>query len=224
MALFRLKVVSPRGINLLIISILIINISCKKDKSETLPFYNTENFTAEWIKENDAKYSKIHTIDCFSLRNQEGKLITKDSLDGHIYVANFFFSICPSICPKMMTNLSFLQKDFANNPQIKLASFTVMPWVDSVGKLKKYGEDHKIDPSQWYLLTGSKEAIYTLARRSFFAEKRIGLEKTSNQFLHTEAMFLIDKKGRIRGVYKATQIADIESVTEDINTLLNEQK
>lgn len=224
MALFRLKVVFPRGINLLIISILIINFSCKKDKSETLPFYNTENFTAEWIKENDAKYSKIHTIDSFSLRNQEGKLITKDSLDEHIYVANFFFSICPSICPQMMTNLSFLQKDFANNPQVKLASFTVMPWVDSVGKLKKYGEDHKIDPSQWYLLTGSKEAIYTLARKSFFAEKRIRLEKTSNQFLHTEAMFLIDKKGRIRGVYKATQIADIESVTEDINTLLNEQK
>jgi protein SCO1 len=222
MALFRLKVVFPRVIKILIISVLIINFSCKKEESETLPFYNTANFTAEWIKENDAKYSKIHTIDTFSLRNQAGRLITKDSLDEHIYVANFFFSICPTICPKMMTNLSAIQKTFANNPQIKLASFTVMPWVDSVGKLKKYGEEHKINPSQWYLLTGRKEAIYTLARKSFFAEKRIGLEKTSNQFLHTESMLLIDKKGRIRGVYNATQVADIERVTEDINTLLNE--
>jgi hypothetical protein len=92
----------------------------------------------------------------------------------------------------------------------------------TTGKLKKYGEEHKINPSKWYLLTGSKEEIYTLARKSFFAEKRIGLEKTSNQFLHTEAMLLIDKKGRIRGVYNAAQVADIERVTEEINILLKE--
>jgi protein SCO1 len=193
-----------------------------KEEKEVLPFYNSADFDAEWIAENDERYSKIHTIDTFALSNQQGNIITKDSLEGHIYVANFFFSICPSICPKMIGNLSKLQKTYSNNPQIKLVSFSVMPWVDSVARLKRYGEDHQINPSQWYLLTGSKERIYNLARQSFFAEKGLGLKKTTNQFLHTESMLLIDKKSRIRGVYNATQVVDIERITDDINTLLKE--
>ena len=77
-----------------------------KGEKEVLPFYNTADFDAEWISEDDFKYSKIHRIDSFSLLNQEGKIITNDSLNNHIYIANFFFSICPSICPKMMGNLA----------------------------------------------------------------------------------------------------------------------
>jgi protein SCO1/2 len=204
-------------------------LACNKQKTaekttekETLPFYNTPDFDAEWIPENDARYSKIHQIDTFALSNQQGHLINKDSLDGKIYVANFFFSICPTICPKMMGNLKVLQKTFAQNPQIKLVSFSVMPWVDSVSKLKKYGEDHQINPAQWYLLTGSKEQIYTLARKSYFAEKGLGMQKKTTQFLHTESMLLIDKKARIRGIYNATQVVDIERITDDIHILLKE--
>lgn len=210
------------------ISILAFAVSCKPsekpktEEKETLPFYNTADFDAEWIDEKDAKYAKIHQIDTFALQNQQGKIITKDSLEGNIYVANFFFSICPSICPKMMGNLQMLQKTFSKNPQIKLVSFSVMPWTDTVPVLKKYGEEHKIDPKKWYLLTGSKDRIYTLARQSYFAEKGLGLQKTKNQFLHTESMLLIDKKGRIRGIYNATQKVDIERISDDINTLLKE--
>jgi protein SCO1 len=194
----------------------------KKKDIETLPFYNSAQMDAEWIAENDTRYAKIHTIDTFALQNQLGHVINKDSLDGHIYVANFFFSICPSICPKMTGNLQTLQDTFAHNNQIKMVSFSVMPWVDSVGRLKKYGETNGINPNKWHLLTGSEERIYTLARTSFFAEKGLGLKKGTNEFLHTESMLLIDKKGRIRGIYNATQKPDIERVTEDIYTLLNE--
>jgi protein SCO1/2 len=193
-----------------------------KVAKEILPFYNTADFDAEWIAENDALYSKIHTIDTFALSNQLGETITEDSLVGHIYVANFFFSVCPSICPKMMGNLSKLQEKYASNPQIKLVSFSVMPWVDSVARLKNYGEAHQINPSKWYLLTGDKDKIYTLARQSFFAEKGLGLKKNTKQFLHTESMLLIDKKSRIRGVYNATQIVDIERIIDDIEVLLKE--
>lgn len=206
----------------------IFTVSCKpaeKPKTaekETLPFYNTADFDAEWIDEKDARYAKIHKIDTFALQNQQGKFITKNSLDGNIYVVNFFFSICPSVCPKMMGNIQALQKTFSNNPAIKLVSFSVMPWTDTVPVLKKYGEIHKIDPTKWYLLTGSKERIYTLARQSYFAEKGLGLQKTKNQFLHTESMLLIDKKGHIRGIYNATQKVDIERITDDINVLLQE--
>ncbi|MFZ1748917.1 MAG: SCO family protein [Saprospiraceae bacterium] len=201
-------------------------LSCKETNTatpkEVLPFYNTAEFDAEWINENDSIYKNIHTIDTFALQNQLGNTITKDSLDGFIYVANFFFSTCPSICPKMTNNLLTLQDMFANNKQIKLVSFSVMPWVDSVATLNEYADLHGINPSKWYLLTGDQEKIYHLGRTSFFAEKGLGLQKSSDEFLHTESMLLIDKKGRIRGIYNATQKPDIERVTDDIKVLLNE--
>ena len=200
-------------------------ISCQQannEKKETLPFYNNAQFDAEWIKETDPQYSKIHTIDTFHLTNQLGQPITKDSLNGFIYVANFFFTTCPGICPKMLINFQTLQDSFATNIQVKLVSFTVMPWVDTVEKLREYGEAHQINPSKWHLLTGNKDRIYTLGRKSYFAEKGLGLQKDSTEFLHTESMLLIDKKGRIRGIYNATQKTDVSRITEDLLTLIKE--
>lgn len=209
-----------------VVGLCLLLVGCQqknKEEKETLPFYNTPVFNAEWIDEQDPAYSKIHTIDSFSLTNQVGQVITNDSLAGHIYVANFFFTSCPSICPKMTGNLKKLQDTFATNRQLKLVSFSVMPWVDSVPKLRKYGYEHGVDPARWYLLTGEKERIYNLGRRSYFAEKGLGIQKDSTSFLHTESMLLVDKKGRIRGIYNATQPVDIERVTDDIRVLLAER-
>ena len=196
--------------------------SCRIKEEEVLPFYNSAQFDAEWINAREVRYDSIHTVDTFSLKNQLGQTITKDSLNGYIYVANFFFTTCSSICPKMINNLQVLQDSFANNSAVKLVSFSVMPWVDSVAALKEYGDLHDVDPKKWYLLTGSKERIYDLGRKSYFAEKGLGLQKTTNEFLHTESMLLIDKKGRLRGIYNATQKVDIERVSEDIKVLLKE--
>jgi protein SCO1 len=193
-----------------------------KQEPDRLPFYNTADFDAEWIDSRDPAYAKIHTIAPFSLTNQAGYTITTDSLAGHIYVANFFFSICPSVCPTMMGNLKTVQDSFARNPRIKLVSFSVMPWADSVSRLRQYGKVRGINPAKWHLLTGQKEEIYTLGRTSYFAEKGLGLQKNATEFLHTESMLLIDGQGRIRGIYNATQKLDIERVTEDIYTLLKE--
>lgn len=206
------------------ISVFLLSACQQAEKSveDKLPFYNTAAFDAEWIDETDSLYPKIHRIAPFSLPNQVGHLVTNDSLSGQIYVANFFFSTCPSICPKMMTNLKTLQQTFGDSSQIKLVSFSVMPWVDSVARLKKYGELHGIRPGKWHLLTGNKDAIYTLGRTSFFAEKGLGLQKDSTEFMHTESMLLIDTKGRIRGIYNATQKPDIERITDDMYTLLKE--
>ena len=194
----------------------------KAPAKEELPFYNTAEFDAEWISEGDSAYKTIHTIDPFALLNQKGNTITNDSLNGHIYVANFFFTSCTVVCPKMAKNLVILQDTFANNRQIKLVSFSVMPWIDSVEKLNQYADKNNINPAKWHLLTGDKEKIYTLARTSYFAEKGLGLQKNSDEFLHTESMLLVDKKGRIRGIYNATQKTDMERVIDDINVLLNE--
>lgn len=222
MGLSVLKVVFRKGIIktvplfCLIISVVI---ACNNNK-RVLPFYNSADFTAEWINQKDANYQSLHTIDTFSLTNQLGHLITKDSLDGNIYVANFFFTSCTSICPKMVNNLQYLQDTFADNKDFKLVSFTVTPEEDSVEILKNYGEIHTINPSKWYLLTGNKDEIYKLGRMSYFAEKELGLKKDSSDFLHTESMLLIDKKGRIRGIYNATQKADINRIIDDIRVLM----
>lgn len=122
----------------------------------------------------------------------------------------------------MTNNFNALQDSILQNKEVKLVSFSVMPWVDTVSALKKYADSNKINSGKWYLLTGNKSEIYHLARNSFFAEKGLGLQKTSDQFLHTESMFLIDKKCRIRGLYNATQKQDINRVFDDIKVLLKE--
>ncbi len=205
--------------------LMLLFVSCTntmKQERESLPFYNTADFDAEWIGNTDAAYAKIHTIDTFSLTSQLGHTITNDSLKGFIYVANFFFTTCQGICPKMVNNLTILQDSFAANKQIKLVSFSVMPWIDSVGRLQQYATANHVDSLKWFLLTGSMERIYALGRKSYFAEKGLGLQKDNTEFLHTESMLLIDKHARIRGIYNATQKADIERVTDDIKVLLKE--
>ena len=224
MGLFRLKAAflqQPTNRFYWILCSVLVLTACHT-KTEVLPYYNTADFTAEWIDPGDDNYKYIHTIDTFALQNQLGHLITKDSLDGYIYVANFFFTTCSGICPKMTNSLQIIQDTFANNKQIKLVSFTVMPRVDSVNRLKIYGDNHNIDPNKWYLLTGNKEQIYKLGRQSYFSERRLGLQRDSSDFLHTESMLLIDKSGRIRGIYNATQKPDIERATADIKVLLDE--
>ena len=207
--------------------LVVIMVSCKKDvkivETETLPFYNTATFEAEWIKKEDPNYNKIHKIAPFSLLNQLGDTITNQSLKNSIYVTNFFFTTCSGICPKMTNNLEKLQQKYKDNDKIKLLSLSVTPWIDSVAVLKQYGINHNINASKWYLLTGPKEAIYTLARKSFFAEKTLGLQKSNDEFLHTESMLLIDTQGRIRGIYNATQVVDLERISEDIEVLIKEK-
>ena len=224
MALSALKVVCRKD-NIKIMTFFLVMIfiatSCNNAK-EVLPFYNNPDFTAEWIKPSDQKYHSIHSIDTFSMQSQRGHIITNDSLNGKIYVANFFFTSCGSICPKMTNNLSVLQEAFINIPQVKLVSFTVMPEKDSVAALTKYGSDHHINPDKWYLLTGNKERIYKLGRQSYFSEKRLGIQRDSSDFLHTESMLLIDKAGRIRGIYNATLNQDVVRAKADINLLLKE--
>ena len=121
-----------------------------------------------------------------------------------------------------MENLDAAQLAFKNNDAVRMISFSVMPWRDSVNVLKKYGEDHRINPAKWFLLTGDKGLIYTLGRQSYFSEKRPGLDKTNADFLHTESLLLVDKQSRIRGIYTATDTAQVKRAIEDVGVLLKE--
>lgn len=186
-----------------------------------LPFYVDADYTPYWIAPTDARYESIHTIAPFSLVNQNGDTINNQTFDNQIYVVNFFFSICPGVCPKMTKNLHAVQEAFANEGQVKMLSHTVMPWVDSVARLNEYAQLNEIDAKKWHLVTGPKEEIYRLARTSYFADEGFGKTVTSlEDFLHTEKIILIDRKRRIRGVYNGTLPMDISRLIDDIHLIL----
>lgn len=162
--------------------------------------------------------SKYHAIADFSFINQNGKIITQKDYEGKIYVADFFFTTCGSICPKMTTNLVEIQKAFINNPKVMLLSHTVFPETDSVAVLKEYAIKNGVIDNKWNLVTGDKKQIYTMARKSYLAVK-LGKPEELYDMVHTENFVLVDSKRRVRGFYDGTKKEDIERLIEDINFL-----
>ncbi|SNS99625.1 protein SCO1/2 [Ekhidna lutea] len=210
-----------RNMLYMLIAVLLLSCKSKNGKEIDLPFYNEETFTAEWIEENDSRYDKIHTISDFEFVNQEGEIITNKTFDGKVYVANFFFTMCPTVCPKMEANLSMVQDEFKDNSQVKILSHTVMPWADSVARLKEYAQQNEINSQQWHLVTGEQEEIYKMGRLAYFADEGFGKGVTDlDDFLHTENIVLIDQKRRIRGIYNGTLKLEMRRMMEDIRYLI----
>lgn len=184
-----------------------------------LPYYTEPTFTPQWFEEIP---QSLHRIPPFSLTDQSGNPINQDRLEGHIYVANFFFTACPGICPKMTGNLLGIQKIFADEPRVKILSHSVAPSVDTVEQLRNYADKNQVTDSKWHLLTGPQESIYTLARKFYFADKTTGFNKSTREFLHTENFVLVDTEGHIRGVYNGIRSLDMQRLKADIQTLLKE--
>jgi len=191
----------------------------KTDSLVPLPFFNVPDWTPAWIHKEDSGYVKIHSIPAFSFKDQEGENFTEADVEGKIYVANFFYTKCRGICPKMTTNMSLLQEAFKNDSTILLLSHSVTPELDSIAVLKKYAILNKVDSKKWHLLTGDKNEIYALAKQQYFAGDSVGFYQTGNEFLHTENFILVDQKRRIRGVYNGTLLLEIDRIKEDIQTL-----
>jgi protein SCO1/2 len=186
--------------------------------AKSLPIYNPSDVNPELVDTTVQYISKYHTISDFSFTNQNGKSITQKDYEGKIYVADFFFTSCKSICPKMTTNLVEVQKAFIHNPKVKLLSFSVMPDIDSVSVLKEYAKINGVTDSKWNLVTGDKKAIYAMARKSYLAVKQ-GKPEELYDMVHTENFVLVDSKRRIRGFYDGTKKEEIQRLIEDINWL-----
>jgi len=201
--------------NSLLIFILFFCFSCK-EKKEVLPYYNTPDFTPIWSISNKESF---HQIRPFKLINQENRIFTEKDIEGKICVADFFFTTCPGICPKMTKSMSDIQKEFINDDAILLLSHSVTPEKDSVSVLKKYAIDKKIDFNRWKLLTGDKDEIYDLGRKFYFVEEDEGIKKGNEVFLHTENFILIDKERHIRGIYNGLDPSSINNLINDIKIL-----
>lgn len=199
--------------------------ACKNkttDKSLALPFINKPDFTPEWIAADNPAYKIIHTVPAFAFTNQNGETVTEKDVAGKIYVTDFIFTRCGSICPVMTTNMGLLQQKYKNDNNILLLSHSVTPDIDSVPVLKKYAEKNGIISGKWHLLTGNKQQIYAMAKKQYFAGDTIGYYQTGNEFLHTENFILVDKHRRIRGVYNGTLVLEMDRLMDDIATLKKE--
>ncbi|PJJ10034.1 protein SCO1/2 [Flavobacterium sp. 1] len=191
--------------------------------SKTLPIYNPADVNPELVDSTVQYVSKYHTIADFSFTNQNGKTVTQKDYEGKVYVADFFFTTCGSICPKMTTNLVDVQKAIKNNPKVKLLSLSVFPETDSVPALKAYAKKYGVIDAKWDLVTGDKKEIYTMARKSYLAVK-MGKPEELYDMVHTENFVLVDQKRRVRGFYDGTKKEEIQRLIEDINWLCENEK
>jgi len=188
---------------------------------ERLPVYNPIDVNPRLVDDSVKHISRNHRIAEFELVNQEGRTITKRDFEGKIYVADFFFTRCQTICPIMAINMKDLQEHFRNDPELKFLSHSVTPVMDSVPVLKAYAEKNGAIEGKWEITTGRKKDIYDLARKSYFAVLDEG-DGGDQDFIHTEQFILVDKAGRIRGFYDGTEKEEMQRLIDDIEILKKE--
>ncbi len=185
---------------------------------KTLPIYQPSMVNPELVDSTLQHVKKYHTIADFSLTNQNGKTITQGDYKGKIYIADFFFTTCPTICPIMTKNMAEIQAQIIDDNDVLLLSHSVTPVIDSVAQLKKYALEKGVNDAKWNLVTGDKKQIYQLARKSYLAVMNDG-DGGPFDMIHTENFILVDKERRIRGFYDGTKTEDIEKLLKDLDIL-----
>ena len=185
---------------------------------ERLPIYQPNMVSATLVDSSMQYVRKYHSIADFKLINQNGDTITQNTYADKIYVADFFFTTCPSICPVMTANLAEVQDEFKDDNEVLLLSHSVTPEIDSVAQLKKYAREKGVIDQKWNLVTGDKKQIYELARKSYLAVMDDG-DGGAYDMIHTENFMLIDKERRIRGYYDGTNKEEVEKLIRDIEIL-----
>lgn len=171
-----------------------------------------------------AKLPVLNYVQNFSFTDQDGKQLTQKNVEGKVYVTEYFFTTCKGICPKMNTNMKTIYEKYKNEPDFAIISHTCMPETDSVPLMKAYSQ--KMDAGlNWYFVTGNKDSLYKMARESYLLdnEKNNSLN-IKDQFIHTQFFALVDKEGRVRGVYDGLKNDELEKLARDIKDLLKERK
>nr|WP_299339585.1 SCO family protein [Allomuricauda sp.] len=207
------------GLTLLGVSIIIMFLFYNAlQPKNTLPVYQPSMVSQELVDSTLHYKKKYHTIADFELINQNGQTITQKDYEGKIYVADFFFTTCPTICPIMTKNMADIQNKILEDQEILLLSHSVTPVIDSVAQLKKYALEKGVIDSKWNLVTGDKKQIYELARKSYLAVLNDG-DGGPYDMIHTENFILVDKERRIRGFYDGTNSEDIRKLLDDLEIL-----
>ena len=185
-----------------------------------LPIYQPNMVNPELVDSTLLDVKKYHTIANFELINQNGDTITQEAYTDKIYVADFFFTTCPTICPIMTKNMAEIQGSILDDDDVMLLSHSVTPQIDTVAQLKRYALEKGVLDSKWNLVTGDKKQIYELARKSYLAVKTDG-DGGPFDMIHTENFILVDKEKRIRGFYDGTNTEEIQKLLQDLAILKN---
>ncbi|MEM5564418.1 SCO family protein [Psychroserpens sp. AS72] len=209
-----------RYLGYIVLYIFFGNVSCNTNTQKVLPIYNPADFKSELVDKSLRNKNSNHTVSDFKLINQNGQIITQDNYKNKIYVTDFFFTSCATICPIMTDNMAKIQKEFLNNDDIMFLSLSVTPEIDSVSVLRNYANQKGVIDKKWNVTTGEKKHIYNLARQSYFAVVEQG-DGDLQDFIHTPNFILIDKDKQIRGIYDGTNVDDIKRIIEDIYVLEN---
>ena len=191
-----------------------------------LPILNPIELNSEMVDSSLQSVGLGHKIGKFSFLNQDGETITEKNVKGKVFVAEYFFTTCGTICPKMNAQMQRVQLAYKGNSDFNILSFTVNPEVDLVPQMKMYATSHGAVKNQWLFLTGDKKDLYSLARKSFFVLKPAeaqNLGDAKSDFIHTNNFVLIDKQMRIRGYYEGTQPHQVDKLIKDIGQLLEEK-
>jgi protein SCO1/2 len=184
----------------------------------SLPIYQPSMVDTQLVDSTVQYVKKYHRIADFELINQNGKTVSQEDYKDKIYIADFFFTTCPSICPIMTEHMVEIQKEILDDPEVMLLSHSVTPEIDSVSVLKEYALKKGVIDSKWNLVTGDKKQIYELARKSYLVAKDDG-DGGPFDMIHTENFVLIDTKKRIRGFYDGTDPQEIQKLLEDLKIL-----
>ena len=193
------------------------------DKPKVLKVYNPIDLNPELVDESLRNVDKFHRVGSFSLTDQDGNEVTENNFKDKIYITDFFFVTCPTICPKMTKQMDRVYHEFEANDDISFLSHTVMPEADSVSVLKAYADEIGVSADKWKFVTGDRKQIYNLARKTYFAAVTEG-DGGINDFVHTENFVLVDKEKKLRGFYDGTSKKDVDRVIVDIYALIEEYK
>ena len=202
----------------LLSSVIIVLMYQALKPEKRLPIYQPSMVNPELVDSTLVYVKKYHTIADFELVNQNGDTITQETYAGKIYIADFFFTTCPTICPVMTANMADIQESIRDDDEVMLLSHSVTPEIDSVPQLKKYALEKGVIDSKWNLVTGSKKQIYELARKSYLAVLTDG-DGGPYDMIHTENFILVDKERRIRGFFDGTNPDEIAQLLEDLKVL-----
>ncbi len=198
----------------------------KPSKEKSLPVINPVDVKQEMVDPELLRIGYGHKIGNFSFLNQDGIVITQQDVKGKVFVAEYFFTTCGTICPIMNVQMQRVHKAFQANNNVRILSFTVDPKVDTVAQMKRYAVAHGADAKSWFFLTGTQEKLYALARKSFFVLKPAETENqgdVGSDFIHTNNFVLVDKEMRIRGYYDGTNSKEVDELIGDIALLVKEK-
>ncbi len=202
-------------ITIFCLSVIIIYLFYNVLNRKSLPVFTPSMVNPELVDTTIQFVANKHSIKNFAFTNQNGKIITQKDYANKIYVADFFFTTCPTICPIMTDNMVWLQEQIKNNPKVMLLSHSVTPDIDDVARLKKYAVEKGVIDAKWNLVTGDKKDIFLMARQSYLAVKT-GDPSELYDMVHTENFVLVDQKKRVRGFYDGTKREEVEKLLEDI--------